>query len=1153
MQKNCITPLLWAEKSPHATFKKTPIIMKSLFFACLIGSAGLVQATNTYAQTTTVSLHVENQTVGDVLQQIENKTEFSFFYNNRHVDLNRRVSVSMNETNIFKILDAVFDGTDVVYQVVDNRIVLSKRNETLPLVQQSGKKITGTVLDATGMPVIGANVMVKGTTNGTITDMDGKFTLEVDNNATLVVSYIGFANQEIKIGNQTNLSIAMKEDAEALDELVVVGYGTQKKKDLTGAVSVLEIDDLKDTPVSSVDQMMQGKLSGVNVMPDNMPGGGVAVRVRGFSTIRNNDPLYIVDGIPVEGGINFLNPNDIASMQVLKDASSASIYGARAANGVVIINTKKGKEGEFNVNLDAYFGVQKSAKQLRMLNAQQFGDMLWQAYKNDGKAPSHDVYGSGDTPTIPEYLDDNNLIPSSDVDWVDEILRAAVVQSYNLSFTKADNKSNQLFSLGYFDQQGLIEFSDFKRISGRFNSEYKLFNDHLRIGENISLSHSWGTSVTNNAALGGTMYQAYQFQSITPVKDLEDNYAGNVFSDIPNPMGKLYRNKDNKDKKSRLVGNVFAELSLFEGLMFKTSFGIDYNNNYSRFFSPKYDEINASNELSNLSNKNAWNFNWVFTNTLTYNKKIDNHSFNVLLGMESLRNRYEYFTASRDGFPSDDDNFHYLDAGDVGTQKNSGSATEYSMVSYFGKLDYNFDDRYLFAFTLRRDGSSRLGNNKWGSFPAVSLGWRISNEPFFDCEKIDNLKLRVGWGQNGNSDVPSYATIDSYKSNPSYSNYPIDGSQNSVWTGFAQTRNGNPDLKWETTTQTNVGVDLGILNGELNFVLDYFNKDTKDLLWRRALPASIGGTNMTVWDNVGKMNNKGFEMEINYQKHINKDFGINVSYNFSVIRNKLTELNGLDYIGLSSSELHGRNFDQETSRSAVGEPIGSFYVYTADGLFQSEAEVNSYKNADGKLLQPNAQPGDIRFKDINGDGVIDSNDRSFVGSPLPDCTMGLTLGFNYKNFDFSAFFQGTFGNEVYNLTNYLGEFFSQAQYNKNSTILDAWRPDNTNTHIPRVTLDDPNNNIRPSTYYVHDASFVRLKNLKIGYTLPQNLADKLSLKRTYIYLQAQNLFTITGYEGIDPEVGLQSYSSENRNLDMGVDRGIYPLPRTFTLGVNVSF
>ena len=1110
-------------------------------------------AGTSYSQTTTLSLSLKNATLEQAIDRIEEETGYSFLYADHVLDVSRVVNLEANNKDINLVLSRVFDNMNVDYKIVDKQIILSHKLESIPLAQQQGHTVQGVVLDSNQEPVIGANVLVKGTTVGTITDIDGRFTLEVPDNAVLVVSYIGYLSTELVPGSKTDLTISLKEDSQNLDEVVVVGYGVSRKKDLTGAVSVLKIDDLKDTPVSSVDQMMQGKLSGVNVMPDNMPGGGVAVRIRGFSTIRNNDPLYIIDGIPVDGGINFLNPNDIESMQVLKDASSASIYGARAANGVVIINTKRGKEGEFNVNLDAYFGVQKAAKQLRMLNAQQFGDMLWQAMKNDGKTPSHDIYGNGDQAVVPEYLDSDHLIPSDDVDWVDEILRAAVVQSYNLSFTKADKKSNQLFSLGYYDQQGLVKFSDFQRVSGRFNSEYKLFDDHFRIGENISLSHSWGTSVSNNAALGGTLYEAYKFQSITPVKNLEDEYAGNVFSDIPNPMGKLYRNKDNQDKKSRLVGNLYAELHLFDGLMFKTSFGVDYNNLYRCSFSPKYDELNASEKLSSLSNRNAWNFNWVFTNTLTYNKTFGDHTINALLGMESLRNRYEYFTASRDGFPSDDPNFRFLDAGDVGTQKNSGAATEYSMVSYFGKLDYNYHDRYLVAFTLRRDGSSRLGNNKWGNFPAASVGWRISNEPFFDVEAISNLKVRVGWGQNGNSDVPSYATIDSYKSNSTNSNYPIDGNQSGVDIGLVQTRNGNVNLKWETTTQTNVGVDLGFLNGDLNLTLDYFNKDTKDLLWRRALPASIGGTNMTVWDNVGKMNNKGFEMEINYQKQINQDFGFSVAYNFSVIKNKMTELNGVDYIGLSSSELHGRNFDQETSRSAVGQPIGSFFVYEADGLFQSDAEIQNYKNDRGELLQPNAKPGDIRFKDLNGDGVINSDDRDFKGNPLPDCSMGLTLGFNYKNFDVSAFFQGVFGNEVYNLTNYLGEFYNQAQYNKNSTILDAWRPDNTDTDIPRVTLDDPNNNIRPSTYYIHNASFVRLKNLKVGYTLPDKVASKLKLKRTYIYLQGQNLFTITGYEGIDPEVGLQSYSSENRNLDMGVDRGVYPLPRTFTLGVNVSF
>lgn len=1022
-------------------------------------------------------------------------------------------------------------------------------------VTQQAIVVNGVVTDMNGEPIIGANVVEKGTTNGTVTDFDGNFSLTLlSGQNPLVISYIGYIQMEANAKSGETLQIRLREDSQSLDEVVVVGYSVQKKQDLTGAVSVLEISDLKDTPVSSVDQMMQGKLSGVNVIPDNMPGGGVAVRVRGFSTVRNNDPLYIIDGVPVEGGINFLNPNDIESMQVLKDASSASIYGARAANGVVIISTKKGKEGTFRVNLDAYVGVQTSAKQMRMLNAQEYGDLLWQAHRNDGKTPVSSVYGSGETAVIPEFLDADKRLPSGDVDWVDEIMRDAMVQSYNLSLSKADKQSSHLFSVGYYDQDGLMKYTDFKRLTGRFNNEFKLFNDRLKIGENATLSHSWGTGVTNNAALGGMLYNAYKTVSITPVYDLDGNFGSNPIADIANPMGELYRNKDNKDHTSRVFGNIFAELNILEGLYFKTNFGADYKNFYKRSFSPKYTEMNTQQPLSTLSTQNRFNFNWVFTNTLNYLRTFDKHTIGVLLGIEATRNQEEYFTASREGFASDDANFHYLDAGDSGTQKNTGSAFTSRMLSYFGKVDYNFDNRYLFAFTLRRDGSSKLGNHKWGNFPAFSAGWRISSEPFYNIPAITNMKVRVGWGQNGNSDIPPYSTISSYASFPDYSNYPMDGSQNSVATGYTQTRNGNPDLKWETTTQTNVGVDLGFLDNSLTLVMDWFRKDTKDLLWERPLIGTVGGTNQTVWDNVGKMRNQGFEAEIGYSKFFSEDFGFNVSFNISAIKNEMTELDGdVSYIGLPSAVIHSLNFDQEVSRSAVGQPIGSFYGYREAGLFQSEEEIKAYKNDKGELLQPNAKPGDIKFVDVNGDGQINGDDRDFLGNPLPDVTTGLTLGMNYKNFDVSLFFQGMFGNEVYDLTRYTGDFYNQSQYNKNSRILNAWTPENTNTDIPRVSMDDPNNNVRPSSYYVQDASFVRLKNLKIGYTVPQSVLSKISFQSLYIYAQATNLFTITGYDGIDPEVGLQSYSSDYRNLDMGVDRGIYPLSRTFTLGINASF
>ena len=1113
----------------------------------------------TYSQNTLLSLDINKQSIKEVIGIIEKKSEYVFFFSdNVRQDLEKSVDIKVNSKTLDVILNNLFADTDLVYTINDRQVSIAKSKKagsSYPAPQQQTKTITGTIVDNTKEPLIGVNIVVKGTSTGTVTDIDGKFSLPItETNAVLVISYIGYKSQEIKVGNQSSLNVTLEAETLGLEEIVVVGYGTVKKKDLTGAVSVLEVGDLKDTPVSSVDQMMQGKLSGVNVIPDNMPGGGVAVRVRGFSTIRNNDPLYIIDGVPVEGGINFLNPNDIESMQVLKDASSASIYGARAANGVVIISTKKGKEGTFRVNLDAYVGVQTSAKQMRMLNAQEYGDLLWQAQRNDGKSPVSDVYGSGETAVIPEFLDADHRLPSGDVDWVDEIMQKAMVQSYNLSLAKADKVSSHLFSLGYFNQDGLMKYTGFERISGRFNNEFKLFNDRLKIGENATLSHAWGTSVTNNAALGGMLYNAYKTVSITPVYDLDGNFGSNPIADISNPLGELYRNKDNKDRTTRLFGNLFAELNILEGLYFKTNFGADYKNLYKRSFKAKYNELNTQQPLSTLSTQNRWNFNWVFTNTLNYLRTFDKHTIGALLGIETNRYQEEYFSASREGFASDDDNFHFLDAGDSGSQKNAGSAFTSKMMSYFGKIDYNFDNRYLFAATFRRDGSSKLGNNKWGNFPAVSAGWRISSEPFYDIPAISNMKVRIGWGQNGNSDIPAYSTIDSYMSNPNHSNYPIDGSQSSVTTGYTQTRYGNANLKWETTTQTNVGLDLGFLDNSLTVVLDWFNKDTKDLLWERPLIGTVGGTNQTVWDNVGKMRNRGFEAEVSYNKSINKDFGFNVAFNMSAIKNKMTELDGdVSYIGLPTSVIHSLNFDQEVSRSAIGQPIGSFYAYKEDGLFQSEAEIKSYTNNKGELLQPNAKPGDIKFVDVNGDGVIDGNDRDYIGNPLPDVTAGLTLGVNFHNFDLSLFFQGMFGNDVYDLTRYVGDFYNQSQYNKNSRVVNAWTPTNTNTDIPRVTMDDPNNNIRPSSYYVQDASFVRLKNMKIGYSVPQSILSKIKFNSLYIYAQATNLFTITGYDGIDPEVGLQSYSSDYRNLDMGVDRGIYPLSRTFTFGVNVSF
>jgi TonB-linked SusC/RagA family outer membrane protein len=1012
------------------------------------------------------------------------------------------------------------------------------------LVKAQDRIISGTVTGEENAPIPGVNVIVKGTSSGTVTDLSGEYKLSLPDEAeALIFSFVGYNTQEIEIGNRSILDVQLSTDAHQLSEIIVTGYTTQKKKDLTGAVGVVEIEDVQSFPVAGADEMLEGRVAGVDVISNNEPGANTAVRIRGFSTIRNNDPLYIIDGVPTTDGINLINPNDIESMQVLKDASSASIYGSRAANGVIIITTKKGRSDEPSFNLRSYAGVQQVTNLTDMLGAQEYADQLWASFRNDGKTPENDVLGSGATPLIPAYLDQNQTIPAGDTQWPEQIFEPAMIQSHYIDFGKSSEKSSSFLSLGYFDQEGVLKHTDFQRVTARVNSDFQPVKG-LTIGENISLAHSWQTATETNAVLGSVVYDSYRFPSLVPVRDINGDFAGNPINDVQNPLGKLYRNRDNQRLTLRIFGNVYADYEILEDLNVRTNFGLSYTNFNFRAFSPEYNDILSQNRASNLSTQNRFSTDWVWTNTLNYVKDFGLHTIDVLAGVEAVNAYTEGFSASRVGFPYGDPNFQYLDGGDGSDQRNSGDALEWSLFSYFGKINYDFDQRYLLSFTLRRDGSSRLGENKWGNFPAVSAGWRISEEAFFNKGLISELKLRAGWGQNGNQDIPPFSTISSFATNPFYSNYAMDGAQAAVNQGFTETRNANAGLLWETSTQTNVGVDMSLLNSRLIVSADYFNKRTKDLLVERPLPPLVGGTNQTVWDNVGEMKNTGFEFMLSYLGDVNQDLSFQVDLNMAAIQNELTSLpEDIDFLTVPGSVLHRINFNQEVSRSDVGQPIASFFGHDAMGIFQNQQEIDNHAE------QPGAQPGDLMFRDVDGDGVITADDRTFIGSPHPDITYGLTLGMNYKAFDVSMFFFGSQGNQVYDLTRYYGDFFNLALYNKNARTLDAWTPENTSTDIPRLSQDDINRNARPSSYYVQDASFVRLKNFQIGYTLPETVSEKLNLR---VYLQAQNLFTITSYEGMDPEVGLQNYSSDNRNLDIGVDRGIYPPSRTFQIGVNLG-
>ncbi len=1112
---------------------------------------------STYSQNTRVSLALENVTVAEVFKEIEAQTEFKFLFNHAKINADRKLSIHVDKELITTVLKEMFFETTIYFKVRKKQIILKKNNKKSTPVKgeksdsEQQRTIKGTVFDENDTPLPGASIVVEGTTIGTISDFDGLYSIDIPDTATtLVVSYVGFLTKKIAITAADTINIKMKIDAAELSEVIVTGYTSERKSDLTGAVAIVEMDEVVGQPVASVDNMLQGKVSGVNVVSSGSPGGASTLRIRGYSTIRNNDPLYVIDGVPTTEGINLINPNDIASLQVLKDASSSSIYGSRAANGVVIITTKKGKSEKIKIAFNMYTGIQNARNLPKNLNAKEYGDVYWQAFANDGIAPNHDVYGNGTSPVIPEFLDAEKTIRSSDTNWIEELFNPAIVQSYNLTVSKGGEKSHSLFSLGYFDQEGVLEHTNFNRITARLNSDYKLFNN-VTIGENLTVAYSKSVNTETNSLLGNVVYNAFRIPSIAPVYNINGEYSGYPLSDIENPLGKLERSKDNKLKKVRIFGNVFAEIELINSLKFKTNFGINYTTSKSNIFNPTFQEPNVSRDINDLTVNDQVKFDWVWSNTLNYAKTFkEKHNVNVLVGIESIENLYEWTRTSIQNLPANSANVRVLKAGDLNTQLAYGDKIEYSLFSYFAKINYNFDSKYLFSATLRRDGTSKLLNNRWGTFPALSAGWKISEEDFFNKEGlVSTLKLRTGWGITGNQDIPAYQTISGFNSNPYYSNYALDGSQNNTQRGFTLSRVANPDLKWETTTQFNVGLDVGLLENALNLSVDYFSKKTEDLLLLKTLPQDIAGiTNRGQWSNVGEMENKGFELSADYQSDRSKDFNFNVGVNLSVIRNKLVELeDGLDFIETDPSVLHETNFDQATSRTAVGQPIASFYGHVVSGIFQSDAA------ATANTSQPDAVAGDFIFEDINGDGAINDDDRTFIGSPHADFTYGINFSGNYKAFDFTLFFQGSQGNDIYDLSRYYSDFFDLANYNKSERILDAWSPQNTGSGLARVSLNDPNNNIRPSSYYVQDGSYLRLKTLQVGYSFSTRIAEKIKASKIRIYLETYNLFTITGYKGLDPEIGLQNYDSDDRNLDIGVDRGIYPSSQTFTLGLNLNF
>ncbi len=1049
--------------------------------------------------------------------------------------------------------------------------------------------VTGTVIDDKKQPAIGAAVSVKGSQKAAQTDLNGKFTISVANeNDVLVVSYIGYEKIEVPLNGQKTITITLKSSVNSLNEVVVTGYSSQRKKDLTGAVAVVNLRDLKSQPAASAVEALQGKAAGVQIVNDGAPGSTPQIRVRGYSTINNNEPLYVVDGVPYEGRLNWLNQNDIESMQVLKDASSASIYGARANNGVVIITTKKGVKGPPQITLDAYYGTQSPRKNAfpEFLNPQQYAEYLYSSYTNAGRNPTEFLstnYGSGATPTLPEYLvagaRSGQEVTAADADfnrynytrdpatfyqitranqagtnWFDEITRNAPVANYQLGATGGGENANYAFSGGYLDQDGTIDYTGFKRYTARANTSFKTLNSKFRFGENLQYSYTEGNGFGVNPGTAGE-YQgegspvgfAYRIPTIIPVYDEGGNFAGSRGSQLgnaQNPLALLFRQKDNLNKNNLIFGNVFGEVDLVKGLVLRSNFGLRYENyngisaNYPNL---EFSEGSNNNSLFEYSGSNA---DWTWTNTLTYNRVFkEDHRFTLLAGSEAIRNRNRQIEATRNNFfILNDFDYYYLDVGTTNIANRSFGGVS-TIFSLFSRVDYAFKDKYILSATVRRDGSSNFGsNNKYGYFPAFSAAWRVSEETFLKNQTwINDLKIRAGYGETGNQRIPGFQFINRYQSSLTNSSYPITGGNN-VTAGVRQNAFQNPDIKWEALQSINIGADFTLFDNILDGSFDWYSRKTKDLLYRIPLPSSGIGQADAPFVNVGDISNKGVELVLNYHYGRNKDakgFKFDISANISRNINELTNLAP----GIPQQPI-GNYRSLTTTILRPGEPFGSFFGFTVDGIYQNEAEVASLPGYTG------ARVGGFKFKDLDGDGAITPADRGIIGDPNPDFIYGISVNFSYKNWDLSTFFNGSQGNDLYEATRYFTDFptFDGA---RSTRLLEAWSPSNTSSTIPSPYNGVSDQEYQSSSYYIQDGSFLRMKNLQIGYTIPSKIFNKkLSINRLRVYVSGTNLFTITNYTGLDPEI---SQSTQGGFSLPGVDQGIYPAPRQFLFGINASF
>ncbi len=988
--------------------------------------------------------------------------------------------------------------------------------------------VHGTVLSKNDSePLIGASVVCEEPKGAAATDIDGNFEISVPEGATLKISYVGFISTELPA--KDHMTVYLEENSEILDEVVVVGYQTVRKADLTGAVAVMNMKEPLSENSGNIMNSMAGKLPGVNVVPDAAPGGTGSIRVRGMSTANSsNDPLYIIDGVPTDN-INCINPSDIETMQVLKDAASASIYGSRAANGVVVITTKQGKGDRMSININYAASAQTIAKRYDMLDAQQWGVAYWAASRNSNITPSHVLYGSGETPVLQPFVGGNTNFPTANTDWQDQVYRTAWTNNLTASVSNNTEKGSVMLSLNYINQNGNINDTFYERYSARVNSRYD-FNKYITIGENLMVAR-WKNRGVDVAGDRGIPFTAMSQHPALPVRGIDGQWTrplALIASDLANPVQLISNARDNDLSSWRILGNAYLEVKPVDGLTLKTNIGIEH----SQFFNVTLGRAVNPGDVNSVSSVYGQGDTWTWTNTANYNKTFaDKHHLTVLLGTEAIGYTFKDLSASREGYAFEDPDYMQIGSG-TGTRNNGGGKTQWAVFSLFGKVDYNYADRYLASFTIRRDENSRFAKgHRAGVFSAFSVAWRPSQEDFFPRnEVLTDLKIRYSWGQNGNANIPSlYPAYSTYIFNTGNGAYDINGTNSSTTSGITLASTGNPDLRWETTYQNNIGVDLQFFSGALNLSADYYIKKTKDML---TIPPAldVAGENAAIWLNTGDMKNTGWEVSLSYISPNYGDFSWNGSLNVSQYKNKLINLNSR------------QKFIGGDQRLIPGQPMGVYYGYVCDGIFQNAAEVANH------ATQTGAAPGRLIYRDLDGNGVINDNDRCIIGDPNPDLSLGLNLAFKYKAFTLDMFFSGDFGFDIQNhmKRQLLSMNYGNLATNRGADILNAWSPTNTGSDIPALSLTDDNNESRFSTYYVENGSYMKMKYLKLSYSLPKNIISKIGATNLDVYGQAENVFTITGYKGLDPELLPAEYGAR-------IDNGAYPRPRTFTIGLNLQF